>query len=423
MQNTSESKQPKRLTRGGFLTALALSLTGAIGILEGCGGGGGGEIVGAITRELLIARWNSISMSAEGKNTTCPGKLTLSSGDASCGGFMEFKNDNTYVANFAGTADNGTWTLSGSNLTLLSSVSSSNNHSFHIDTLNGTSLVVSEDGFVVGHTKVVTATPTPRPTIKKTFSYTGADQTFVVPAGVTSIHVKLWGAGGGQNGGSGAFVSGDFAVTPGVTLAISVGPGGAVKLNGTTTVVYGYGGTGNGDSTWAGGSGGGAVGIAPLPLDTTYSNVVFVGAGGGGQFYGGGGGGITTGKTGSNDGGAGGTQTAGGVAGGGVNSGTAGNLVFGGNGGRNSGGGGAGYYGGAGGGNTNNGGGGGGSSKINKLTNAISADGKTQIASADKSSAVLPGGSSDPDYVAGVGVGGANKQPGGNGLIVISYLG
>ncbi len=240
-----------------------------------------------------------------------------------------------------------------------------------------------------------------------------------------AIHVKMWGAGGGQNGGSGAFVSGDFAVTPGVTLGISVGPGGAVKLNGTTTAAYGLGGTGNGDAAWAGGSGGGAVGIVPFPLDSTFSNGVFVGAGGGGQFYGGGGGGVTTGLTGASggtgSGGAGGTQTAGGVAGGGVNSGTAGNLVSGGNGEKSSGGGGAGYYGGAGGGNTSNGGGGGGSSKINKLTNVISADGKTQIASADKSSAVLPGGATDPDYVAGIGIGGANNQVGGNGMVVITY--
>ena len=33
--------QPKRLTRGGFLTALALSVTCAMGILQGCGAGGG----------------------------------------------------------------------------------------------------------------------------------------------------------------------------------------------------------------------------------------------------------------------------------------------------------------------------------------------------------------------------------------------
>ena len=31
----------------------------------------------------------------------------------------------------------------------------------------------------------------------RTFLYTGADQTFVVPPGVTMVNVKLWGAGGG----------------------------------------------------------------------------------------------------------------------------------------------------------------------------------------------------------------------------------
>ncbi|MGH9113681.1 MAG: hypothetical protein ACRDZN_15495, partial [Acidimicrobiales bacterium] len=34
------------------------------------------------------------------------------------------------------------------------------------------------------------------------FTNSGADQTFVVPKGVTSINVRLWGAGGGGNGGA-----------------------------------------------------------------------------------------------------------------------------------------------------------------------------------------------------------------------------
>ena len=55
------------------------------------------------------------------------------------------------------------------------------------------------------------------------------------------------------------------------------------------------------------------------------------------------------------------------------------------------------------------------------LTGLSSANGKTQAASADVSSVVLPGGSTDPDYVAGIGVGGVNNQAGGNGMVVISY--
>ncbi len=87
-----------------------------------------------------------------------------------------------------------------------------------------------------------------------------------------------------------------------------------------------------------------------------------------------------------------------------------------------SGGGGSGFFGGAGGGNgTSNGGGGGGSSRIDNLTGVTSAPGLTQSSSADVSSSRLPGGAADSDYVAGVGVGGANNQVGGNGRIVIIY--
>ncbi len=48
----------------------------------------------------------------------------------------------------------------------------------------------------------------------QTFTYTGSNQTFVVPAGCTSISIKAWGAGGGaaveimvpaERGGAGAF--------------------------------------------------------------------------------------------------------------------------------------------------------------------------------------------------------------------------
>ncbi|MFC5007704.1 hypothetical protein ACFPIJ_59095 [Dactylosporangium cerinum] len=51
------------------------------------------------------------------------------------------------------------------------------------------------------------------------FGYTGADQTFTVPAGVTSLRLKLWGAGGANGleakGGGGGFTTGTLTVTPG----------------------------------------------------------------------------------------------------------------------------------------------------------------------------------------------------------------
>ncbi len=63
-----------------------------------------------------------------------------------------------------------------------------------------------------------------------TFNFTGGQQSFVVPPGVTSIHIQAWGAQGADAGvqsigvgGLGGFAEGDLAVTPGQTLEIFVG--------------------------------------------------------------------------------------------------------------------------------------------------------------------------------------------------------
>ena len=63
-----------------------------------------------------------------------------------------------------------------------------------------------------------------------TFNYTGAIQTWTVPAGVTSVNLNAVGAQGGSvtvacaaTGGLGARMRGDFAVTPGEVLSIMVG--------------------------------------------------------------------------------------------------------------------------------------------------------------------------------------------------------
>ena len=62
------------------------------------------------------------------------------------------------------------------------------------------------------------------------YNYTGSLQTFVVPAGVTSVNIEVLGAQGGSvnitctaAGGLGAQMIGDFAVTPGEVLTILVG--------------------------------------------------------------------------------------------------------------------------------------------------------------------------------------------------------
>ena len=86
--------------------------------------------------------------------------------------------------------------------------------------------------------------PTNASSFSSTFSYTGANQTFTVPAGVTTISVTLWGAGGsgsgvGGIGGAGAFIQGTLSVTPGQTLILVVGQGGVYNSGGST---YGGGG-------------------------------------------------------------------------------------------------------------------------------------------------------------------------------------
>ena len=125
-------------------------------------------------------------------------------------------------------------------------------------------------------------------TSTKTFLYTGSDQTYTVPAGVTSITVKMWGAGGGGGGpggwsygylgGGGGYTTGTLAVTPEQVLTIMVGAGG---INGTTSNSYAnYGGGGptcGGSDCRYGGQGGGRSAIRVSGAD-----VITAGGGGGG---------------------------------------------------------------------------------------------------------------------------------------------
>src|SRR5262245_36196798 len=66
--------------------------------------------------------------------------------------------------------------------------------------------------------------------VSQTFVYTGSEQQFTVPADITTLHVIVIGANGGDgNGvaggglGKGARLEGDLAVTPGTTLYAAVG--------------------------------------------------------------------------------------------------------------------------------------------------------------------------------------------------------
>jgi hypothetical protein len=247
----------------------------------------------------------------------------------------------------------------------------------------------------------VTSGTTPSFKHYRLFTYTGLQQSFKVPAGVTHVTITAYGAIGAiggnpasgytSSGGNGGLVSATIPVTAGERLAIFVGgSGGRGGFNGGGSGYrYGYG-TGGGASdvrqagnrladrvvVAAGGGGGAGTG------NGYGSGGYFPGAGGSGGGRQGGSGYGGTGAL-SGGGGNGGTQSTGGEggAGGGASSncgGSDGALGAGGAGGSspscgaNGGGGGGGYYGGGGGGaggfRTSNyeygpgGGGGGGSS-------------------------------------------------------------
>ncbi|MCF8269530.1 MAG: hypothetical protein K9I25_06125, partial [Crocinitomicaceae bacterium] len=213
----------------------------------------------------------------------------------------------------------------------------------------------------------------------QTFNFTGSQQTWTVPNGVTSINFTIAGAKGGNGtsgiaGANGATLAGALAVTPGQTIFINVGGQGAINAGG-------FNGGGNGGSGAGGGggatdirlggnglgnravvaAGGGGAGRGP-----SYSPTP--GAGGTGTFcgspwgYGGSnGGGCSAGTSGGCAGGTapsygtggagGGLSSGGGTAGsGGGVLGQAGSLGQGGNGGTSvygAGGGGGGFYGGS----------------------------------------------------------------------------
>ena len=109
------------------------------------------------------------------------------------------------------------------------------------------------------------------PTEAKTFAYTGAKETFIVPAGVYLLNIETWGAEGGGGGssslagGKGARMKGTFAVTPGETLYILTGQKGG--SNG------GAHGNENG--------GGGGTFVARKNASDAYGAMIVSGGGGG----------------------------------------------------------------------------------------------------------------------------------------------
>jgi hypothetical protein len=227
-----------------------------------------------------------------------------------------------------------------------------------------------------------------------TFDFTGSNQSFTVPAGVTSITMEGFGAAGGDNeagdasGGNGGYLKSTITVTPGDLLTIVVGKGGGI--NDEPFGDGGQGGEGD-DGPFAAGSGGGVTYVKNSSNETLFVIGAGGGAGGAGLLVkgadGGDGGGLIGGDGIIAFGGAipgeGGTQKNGGDGGGAPGASLAGgdgtDIVFGFDEG-GGGGGGAGYFGGGGGdagiyGDPGSGGGGGSSFVIDGSTDTTNTQG------------------------------------------------
>jgi hypothetical protein len=257
-----------------------------------------------------------------------------------------------------------------------------------------------------------------------TYSFTGSDQSFTVPSSITTIKVRVWGAGGGSGfvgptGGLGGYSEAIFSTSPGTVFTVVVGRGGLYAN--VSSQQYGGGGYGRNGGTAHGGG-----------YSRVYSSGRDIWAGGGG-----GGGdannGYTSGSAGNGGGanssgnsatsstngtiyfgaGGGGTTSAGGSAGTAdleivVNA-TAGSFAQGGFGdsyASGGGGGGGGYYGGGGGGGPG-GAGGGGSGYVLNGTSIVGYNSNYN----------------GPDYPGGgVGAGGAShSNAGGHGYVAIRW--
>ena len=267
-----------------------------------------------------------------------------------------------------------------------------------------------------------------------TYSYTGSTQTFNVPAGVTSISVKMWGAAGGSSdnsstatSGAGGYAEATVDVTGQSTVTVYVGGGGSGAGAGAASTPGGWG-YGSGGAGQGGGAGGGGSAI------TFSTTPVLVAGGGGGRSaddWDGGAGGGTNGQ----DGDGGSTDGIGGFGATGATGGgadlednadaTAGGNAPGGNGGEA--GGGAGTAGGAGGGGGYAGGGGGGGGSESTEGGGGGGSGYSNgtyctSVTLTAGSGPTPGNSSDTDRPAGIAEGtSTTSADGGDGYVIITY--
>lgn len=138
-------------------------------------------------------------------------------------------------------------------------------------------------------------------TVTTTYGYTGTNQTFTVPDGVSSLTITLKGGQGGLGGGDSqgsptpggyqGVVTGTIAVTPGQVLTIAVGGGGGTGTSSAGSApggtagqnpLAGYDGAVGGVAGPEGSSGGGGGGGAATVLQVGAVDVVAGGAGGNG---------------------------------------------------------------------------------------------------------------------------------------------
>ncbi|MEO8388098.1 SdrD B-like domain-containing protein [Polaromonas sp.] len=148
----------------------------------------------------------------------------------------------------------------------------------------------------------------PWATAQTTLNYTGALQTYTVPAGAGGVIIQANGAGGGSGGndlngdggagGAGARATGTYYIAPGTVLNVAVGQGGragntsqgaftcanAAGAGGLAGGAPGFAGGAGGQAGCSGWSGGGAGGGAASVVATAANlRLVIAGGGGGGQ--------------------------------------------------------------------------------------------------------------------------------------------
>jgi gliding motility-associated-like protein len=129
--------------------------------------------------------------------------------------------------------------------------------------------------------------------------YTGFEQHFIVPTGVTSIKIKAWGAGGGGGyvaaynfgAGAGGYSVDQITTQQGETYLVIAGEGGwATRSNNQTArATFGFGGSGNSDGSSTiteVASGGGLSGVFLGPLIQSNARLIAGGGGGMGDFDG-----------------------------------------------------------------------------------------------------------------------------------------